>query len=187
MQKKKRAGKRNTHRGARTHDHKVKSLALCRLSQAGFIKYRTVRGTPARLGTAAADIQLQEGRCWPWVRADGEHQKEPIRLIYEVPYAMDLDRAFPLPPPPQKKNESPQLYLRNDVYIFSIAANHAPKHFRRVAQGLLKGCLSVGRQFDLGKVHFFAQRLALPSSARCCTSYVRASVVQWQNTSLPSM
>ena len=26
------AGKRNTHRGARTHDHKVKGLALCRLS-----------------------------------------------------------------------------------------------------------------------------------------------------------
>ena len=24
--------KRNTHRGARTHDHKVKGLALCRLS-----------------------------------------------------------------------------------------------------------------------------------------------------------
>ena len=26
------AGERNTHRGARTHDHKVKSLALYRLS-----------------------------------------------------------------------------------------------------------------------------------------------------------
>ncbi len=60
-----RTTKRCTHRGARTHDHKVKGLALCRLSWAGCCQALSRPPCRRRLGPTLKNKNIWSGaRTW---------------------------------------------------------------------------------------------------------------------------
>ena len=92
----------STHRGARTHDHKVKSLALCRLSWAGL---ETVRNLAQNMLLMFLAILLQQ-------------MAAPRRGIGTPPHDPAFDTVWP---------SATKLWL----VIYSACTNHVAQSFDR--------------------------------------------------------